>query len=87
MRIHLAYQNVDAELELVPTHRPEKRFHISTQGKPVTRQRFIKFDSRLNDQKILEKENVSQKLKESDFEIDRDLAGNFKLYGLEDNTL
>jgi hypothetical protein len=75
MRIHLAYQNVDAELELVPTHHPEKRFHISPQGEPVTRQRFIKFDSRLNDQKILEKENVSQKLKESDFEINIDLAG------------
>ncbi|KKN08689.1 hypothetical protein LCGC14_1054260 [marine sediment metagenome] len=75
MKIHLAYQNIDTELELVPTHRPQRRFHISPQGKPATRQRFIKYTSKLSDEKVLNKENIVQELKNTDFEIDLELAG------------
>ena len=51
--IHLAYENIDARLELVATHRPLKRFHITPEGEPATYQRFIKFDSELSNETIV----------------------------------
>ena len=75
MKIHLAYENIDAELELVPTHSPLKRYHISTMGDRATYQRFIKFDAKLSAKNILQKEDLIQKLKDTDDEIDIELAG------------
>ena len=75
MRIHLAYENIDAELELVPTHIPQKRYHISPQGERSTRQRYIKYDSKLSDDKLLQNYNLIQELKDTDIDVDIELAG------------
>jgi len=75
MNIHLAYESIDAELELIPTHRPLKQYHVSPEGERAIHQRYIKFDVALRDQILLEKENLAQHLKESDIDIDIELAG------------
>lgn len=75
MKIHIAHENVDAVLELVPTHRPQKQFHLTPQGEKAVYQRMIKFDATLSDEKILQEEKLVEKLKESDFEVDMELTG------------
>ncbi|MFX1286829.1 MAG: hypothetical protein ACFFB5_24535 [Promethearchaeota archaeon] len=75
MKIHLAHENIDAELELIPTHRPQKQYHVSPEGERATYQRYIKFDVDLRDEILLEKENLASHLKESDIDIDTELAG------------
>jgi len=76
MQIHIAYENVDTVLELIPTHQVQKRYNITPQGEPATHQRLIRFDSKLSNEKLLKEENLAEKLKDSDFEIDMELAGN-----------
>jgi len=75
MRIHLAYENIDTVLELVPTHRPQKRFHITPQGEKANYQRMIKFDSTLSDTHLLQEEDLGEKIKKADVDIDIELAG------------
>jgi hypothetical protein len=63
-------------LELIPTHRTQKRYNITLQGEPAAHLRLIRFDSKLCDEKLLQEEDLAQKLKDTDFEVDIELAGN-----------
>ncbi|MFW9874038.1 MAG: hypothetical protein ACFFG0_13100 [Candidatus Thorarchaeota archaeon] len=75
MQIHIAYENIDAVLELVPTHRLQKQYRITPQGERAVYQRWIKFDSTLSDEKLLRLEHLVDKLKDSNIDVDIELAG------------
>jgi len=75
MRIHIAYENIDAELDIMPTHRPPKRFRVSTKGGEISYQRYLVFDINHRDELYIGKGETATKLKLSDEEIDLELAG------------
>jgi hypothetical protein len=75
MKVHLAYENIDAELELVPIAHPEKRYRVTVEGEPATYQRYMKFDHTRRDEVLLEKEDIAKQLKDSDLDVDLELAG------------
>ena len=77
MKIHLAFENIDAELGLVPTHRHKKRIRRTPNGDEVNRQRYIVLDVNKRNEVLSEEENVIQKLKELDDDIDIELAGKY----------
>lgn len=77
MKIHLAFENTDADLLLVPTHSRKKRIRRSPNGAEVFRQRYLVFDVNKRDEVLLKQENAIEKLKESDDEIDIELAGKY----------
>jgi hypothetical protein len=62
-------------LELIPTHQTQKRYNITPQGEPAVHQRLIRFDSELSDEKLLQEEDLAQKLKDTDIEVDIELSG------------
>ncbi|MHA1190909.1 MAG: hypothetical protein ACTSP9_01265 [Promethearchaeota archaeon] len=77
MKIHLAFENIDAELGLVPTHRHKKRIRRTSNGDEVNRQRYIVLDVNKRNEVLSKEENIIQKLKESDDDIDIELAGKY----------
>jgi len=77
MKIHLAYENIDALLVLIPTHRHKKRIRRTPSGDEVIRQRYLVFDVNNRNETLSEEENIIQKLKESDDDIDVELAGKY----------
>ncbi|MFX1325770.1 MAG: hypothetical protein ACFE8N_12525 [Promethearchaeota archaeon] len=77
MKMHIAYENVDAVLELIPTHRNNKQFHVTPEGEKASHRRLIKFDSELRDETLLQENDLAQKLMDSDLDIDIELAGKF----------
>jgi len=74
MKIHLAFENTDAVLDLVPTHRHKKRIRRTPKGDEVIRQRYIVLD--VNDD-VSKEEDIIQTLKTSDDEIDIELVGKY----------
>ncbi|MHA2123634.1 MAG: hypothetical protein ACW990_20740, partial [Promethearchaeota archaeon] len=54
---------------------PQKKFHITPQGEKASHQRFIKFDGEKNDKALSQQPDLVHLLKESDIEIDIELAG------------
>jgi hypothetical protein len=72
MKIHIAYENIDAELNMVPTHRIQEKKHISKDGKKVRYVRALVYDAAQNSDSILKD---PAKLAEEDLEINIELAG------------
>lgn len=75
MQIHLAYQNIDAYLLMVPTHAAPKRYYRTTSGQDIQNIRTPLFDT-TQARAILETlPDLSTQLKTTNREIDLDLVG------------
>jgi hypothetical protein len=77
MKIHLAHENVDAELELIPTHRKKQSFRKTPDGKDIINQKFILFDIEKRNDKVLKENQIFDKFIEDDFDIDIELTGKY----------
>jgi hypothetical protein len=75
LRIHIAFNKVDAELELSPTHSPKRTYLRTKYNTPVTHQRFIEFSKSHRDELILQQDNLIETLSKKDDEIDINLLG------------
>ena len=75
MKIHIAYDNIDAELELIPTHRPEKKFRVNSNAERVSHVRSLIYDASKRNNLILKEEDLFNKLIEDDIDINTELAG------------
>ena len=77
VKIHLAHENVDAELELIPTHRRKLNFRKTPEGKEIINQKFILFDIEKRKEKVLKEKQKFDKFIEDDVDIDIELAGKY----------
>ena len=75
MKIHLAHENIDAELDMMPVRRTSKRFRVSKQGDDVRYERYLVFDANHRDEIFLNSANITDELKNKDEEIDPELLG------------
>jgi hypothetical protein len=75
MRIHLAYNKVDAELELIPTHSSPHTYLRSKNDTPITHQRFIIFSKAHREEIILQQDNLLEHLAQNNEEVDINLLG------------
>jgi len=76
MKIHLAFENTDADLDLIPTHKRKKRIRRTPNGGEVIRQRYIVLDVKKGNE-VSEEENIIEKLKTLDDDIDIELVGKY----------
>jgi hypothetical protein len=77
MKIHLAYENTDADLDLIPTHREIPIKKVSSEGEKIINQRYIIYDIYKRKDILLKEENLFEKLKDTDEEIDIELTGKY----------
>lgn len=77
LKIHLAYENVDAELNLIPTHRQQKIIRKSKEGLDVYNQKYIIFDIERRNDKVLKKKQLFKKLIDTNEELDLELGGRY----------
>jgi hypothetical protein len=68
---------VDAELELISTHRPKKTYLRTRNDKPVVYQRFLVFSKDKRDEVILNQKDVMKSLREKDEEFNKNLIGKY----------
>lgn len=77
MKIHIAYNKIDGEVRLVPTHRLPKLKKITPAGLPVESKRVAVVDSSIRDTDLLAMPNLAHELQTSDPDIDIEFAGKF----------
>jgi len=75
LKIHIAHNKIDAELELTPTHSPKRIYLRTKNNTPITHQRFIEFAKSHRDELILQQENLMEVFSHRDDEIDINLLG------------
>jgi hypothetical protein len=77
LRIHIAYNRVDAELELIPSHPTRKTYLRTSENTVIKHQRFILFSKDKRDEVILQQKNLLENLKKADAEINLNEIGKF----------
>jgi hypothetical protein len=77
MKIHLAYNKIDAILELIPTHHSPKEYLRTPKGEQVKNQRFIVFTMEKRDEKLRERANLLKELVTSDPDVDIETVGKY----------
>ena len=75
MRFHIAYENIDTVIEITPTHKPEKRYYRAKDGKKATHIRSIIFDAQYRPDQLLKINDLFDRLRKEDPEIDIETAG------------
>lgn len=75
MKFHILYDDTDAIVNVATTHRSQKRYYNSTEGKKVRSTRALVYDRKHASEKILNQEKVADNLKNKDEEIDLENAG------------
>ena len=77
MRVHLAYENIDADLYLYPMHRREKRKFQTITGDYAIKQRYLIYDLEKLPEKLLEDKEFFTKIRDSDIDVDMELTGRY----------
>lgn len=75
MRLHVAHENLDTTVELIPTHMPRNRHFRSRDGKKVVHERLLVFDAPFRTDVLVKMADLSGMLKKGNPEIDIDIAG------------
>lgn len=77
MKIHLAYENIDADLWLTPVFKRKKRSYQTKTGEKTIFQRYLKFDVNKRPGLLLQDNEIFQKTKDSEVDIDIELTGRY----------
>jgi len=75
MKIHLAYENIDADLWLTPVYRKKKRTYQTKTGEKTIYRRFLKFDIDKRPKLLLQDPKFFENVRDADVDVDVELTG------------
>ena len=77
MKIHLAYENIDADLWLSPVSRRKRRDYQTKTGEKTVYKRYLKYDIDRRPELLLKDKLFFKNVRDSDADVDIELTGRF----------